>query len=44
MIGLSMDMRSLGDQYFEAAEAIVSLVMNNTHLKRPCCGKSGNPA
>jgi hypothetical protein len=29
MIGLSMDMRSLGDQYFEAAEAIVSLVMNN---------------
>ena len=44
MIGLSMDMRSLGDQYFEAAEAIVSLVMNNTHLKRPCCGKSGNAA
>jgi hypothetical protein len=29
MIGLSMDMRSLGDQYFEAAEAIISLVMNN---------------
>lgn len=29
MIGLSMDLRSLGDQYFEAAEAIVLLVMNN---------------
>lgn len=29
MIGLSMDMRSLGDQYFEAAEAIISLVMHN---------------
>lgn len=29
MIGLSMDTRSLGDQYFEAAEAIISLVMKN---------------
>ncbi len=29
MIGLSMDLCSLGDQYFEAAEAIISLVMNN---------------
>lgn len=29
MVELSMDTRSLGDQYFEAAKAIISLVMKN---------------